>query len=405
MKENKQILVVSFQSLTKNSAGGMARLGYYLSEQLHKRGILKKFIIFSKGKFQTPFPSAPVSSWAKYFLFIINKLNRLIKLPDYKFRLLQEHLFDMFCCKHIDNSISILFTTNAHLKRTFKKAKQLGIKIIYVPANPEENYINELISAENKRLGITQPDPYTYTPRINFYNQSIKYIDTVIGTYPTVFSSYNKSQQPYKVIQINGHLKPDFTPHHFEKKETNKKLNVIYIGTTVPLKGLQYLLHAWKELMQTNHADNLQLNIVGRIDSALDKYISTHFKELDNVQFLGRVSDISNELKKSDLCIVPSLTDGGPYVALEAAHFGIPVVLTENCGSSELLSKHPSGCITIPIRDVGAIKQSIIWALNNREEAKQLGINAKQQLDNYNMNDFIVTIADYLEKEHNKHAK
>ena len=50
MKKKKKILVVSFQSLTANSAGGMARLGYYLSEELHKRGLLKELIVHSKGK-------------------------------------------------------------------------------------------------------------------------------------------------------------------------------------------------------------------------------------------------------------------------------------------------------------------------------------------------------------------
>lgn len=402
MKENKKILVVSFQSLTQESAGGMARLGYYVSEQIFQKGILKKFIVFSKGKFTTSFPSEPVSNMAKYVLFAINKLNKFLNVPDYKFRLIQEHIFDIMCQKHITTDISILFTTNTHLERTFKKAKKLGIEIIYVPANPEENYINKIILEENITLGITKPDPYTYAPRVDFFNRSIKYVDTVIGTYPTVYSTYKSSEHSYNVLQINGHLKPDFKKYTLEKKNIGQVFTVVYVASTVALKGLQYLLHAWAKLMSKHSDDNLQLRVVGRIDNTLDAYFQENFNELKNVQLLGRVQDVSEELKKSDLCVVPSLTDGGPYVALEAAHFGIPVVLTENCGSAELLSRPPSGCITIPIRDIDAIKKAILWAYHNREEAKQLGINAKSQLDNYNMSDFIVEIAGYLENKHNK---
>lgn len=399
MQDNKKILVVSFQSLTKNSAGGMARLGYYLSDILHKQGVLKYFVVYSKGKHQTLFPSVPVSGIAKYYLFLLNKLNRFIKLPDHKFRLIQEYLYDVFCQKHITPDISILFTTNAHLKRTFKKAKKLGIKIIYVPANPEENYINELVSEEYKRLGISKVDPYTYKPRLDFYNESIVYVDKVVGTYPTVYRSYAATDKQYEVIHIDGHLKPDFKPYIYKDRPIGETLNVLYIATTVPLKGLQYLLHAWQELMLEPHADKLQLHIIGRIDPTLNKYFDKHFNNIKNVRFLGRVEDITPELTTKDVCVVPSLTDGGPYVALEAAHYGIPVILTDNCGSSELLSREPSGCMIIPIRDVEAIKKSINWIYNNRTEAKEMGKNAKKQLDNYSMEDFIAQLATYLQEE------
>lgn len=113
MSDQGKILVVSFQSLTAKSGGGMAKLGYYVSAQLHKRGLLKKFVVSSKGKYETPFPSEPVSRWSRYYLFLLNKLNKFIKLPDYRFRLIQEHLFDMQCRSHITPDIDLLFTTNA----------------------------------------------------------------------------------------------------------------------------------------------------------------------------------------------------------------------------------------------------------------------------------------------------
>lgn len=403
MDSPKKILITSFQSLNKHSAGGMARLGYNVSMHLHKRGLLKAFVVSSKGKFEPSFPTVPVSKWSKYYLFILNKLNKLLNIPDYRFRLIQEQLYDIFCKAHITPDVSILFTTNAHMKRTFRKAKKMGIPIIYVPANPEENFIYDIVKKENELLGIRQPDPYTYQPRLKLYNDSIGYVDTVVCTYPTVYTSYRDSDRKYHVVQFNGHLKPGFQPYTYKEKPATGVLNVVYIATTVPLKGLQYLLEAWKQLMSGPEGDNLKLYVIGKIDSALDDYFKKHgFRKIRNVKYMGRVEDITTELESKDLCVVPSLTDAGPYVALEAAHYGIPVIITENCGSAELLNRYPAGCKVIPIRDVDAIKESILWAYNNREEARQLGKNAKQLLDNYQMEEFIIPITDYLEDRLNE---
>lgn len=398
MSTQGKILVVSFQSLTAKSGGGMAKLGYYVSQQLHKRGLLKKFIVSSKGKYETEFPSEPVSGWSRYYLFLLNKLNKFIKLPDYRFRLIQEHLFDIQCRAHITPDVAILFTTNAHMKRTFARAKKMGIRIIYVPANHEENYIYKIVSEENEKLGIDRPEPYTYQPRIKFYNDSVVYVDTVLCTYPTVYESYSDTGRRHEVIKLTGHLKPDFAPYQYKDKAISHTFDVIYIATTVPLKGLQYLLEAWKQLMSEAGNDKLKLHIIGRIDGALKEYFDIHFKELKNVQYLGRVEDVTSVLESKDLCVVPSLTDAGPYVALEAAHYGVPVALTHNCGSAELLSRKLGGCKVIPIRDAEAIKNAILWAYNNRQSARQMGKTGKMLLDEYRMDEFIVKVTDYLEQ-------
>lgn len=398
MSNQGKILVASFQSLTAKSGGGMAKLGYYVSAELHKRGLLKKFVVSSKGKYETPFPCEPVSRWSRYYLFLLNKLNKFIKLPDYRFRLIQEHLYDMQCRAHITPDINILFTTNAHMKRTFAKAKKMGIRIIYVPANHEENYINRIVSEENTKLGITRPEPYTYAPRIKLYNDSIGYVDTVLCTYPTVYESYADTGRSHEVVKLNGHMKPDFKPYEYWDKSHGDTFDVIYIATTVPLKGLQYLLEAWKELMAQQGYEKLNLHIIGRIDGALNDYFDAHFKNLRNVRYYGRVEDVTTLLESKDLCVIPSLTDAGPYVALEAAHYGIPVALTDNCGSAELLSRDPNGCKVIPIRNTEAIKETIKWTYHNPEEAKAMGKTGKYLLDNYNMDEFISSVADYLEE-------
>jgi len=398
MPDKKKILVVSFQSLTARSGAGMARLGYYLSEELHKRGLLKNFIVYSKGKFTTSFPSSAVSKLSRYYLYALNKMNKFIPMQPHKFRFLQEKLFDWCCVRRINNDIDILFVTQPYLRRTFQKAKKLGIKVIFIPANPEENYINNIVSQEKKKLHIEEDDAYTYEKRINYYNASMKYVDIVVGSYPTVYDSYARSAYQGQVVKLIGHLKPDFSPAAPIDRPIKPEFKVGYLAHTVILKGLQYLFDAWEMVMkETDNDENLKLYVAGGIDESMHEHIVKNHLNIKNVQLIGRIADVPEFMKDKDLFIVPSLVDGGPYTALEAAHYCLPVIITSNAGSSELLSRGDPGCHIIPIRDARAIKNEILWAYTHREEAKQMGLNAKHNLDNYKMEAFISELGDYLE--------
>lgn len=404
MSQNeKKILVVSFQSLNASSGQGMARLGYALSKELDKRSLLKAFVVHSKGKFTTQFPSEPVSFFSRYYLFALNKFNSFFKFQTHGFRFIQERLYDWFCSMKIDRSISILFATQPHLKRTFKKAKKLGIKTILLSGTPEDNFMYNLVSEENKKIGTKEIDAYTFEDRIKYFNDSMKYLDISIGFFPTVYDTY-KASPTFKgtTVQMTGHMTPDFP--HFDakdKKPIGKKFVVGFLSYTVVLKGLQYLLEAWEKLLEENEIDDIELRVAGPMNPIMSAYVEKHFSNLKQVTYVGHIKSVSNFMKELDLFVVPSITDGGPMAAVEAAHYCVPVLITTNSGSYELIQKGKGGGYIIPIRDAEAIKQNILWAYNNKEENAQKGLNAKENLTNYSFDNFIVQLADYLQTELN----
>ncbi len=395
----KKIQVVSFQSLSATSGAGMARLGYMLSDTLDKRKLLVNFIVHSKGKFDTPFASLPVSFLSRFYLWALNKFVNFFNIPSYKFRLWQEMLFDWFCQWRLQKETGILFTTNAFMHRTFKRAKKLGIVIVLLPGTPEENYIYELVAEENRRMGIKTTDAYTYKKRLNYFNKSIGYVDAVIGALPTVYTSYSNTEHKAKVVQLLGHMTPDFKPVTINKTHNKDEFHVGYIAHTVILKGLHYLLDAWKEINQEPAYTNITLHIGGGMDGAMQQYVATHYANLKNVVWEGHVADSSAFMQSIDVLAVPSLIDGAPMTALEAAHNAVPSIITDHCGATELLSRNNAGCWVIPIRDKDAIKEHILYAFNNRETTRTMGMNAKYNMDSYSMQDFITQVADYLEQK------
>ncbi len=397
-RQQKKILVASFQSLTKRSGGGMARLGFYLSKTLDERGLLQRFVVYSKGKYRTDFKTVPVWFFSRHYLYLLHKINRLLKIPDYRFRFIQEVVYDWFCASLITKNTGILFVTQPYLLHTFRKAKKQGIPIIFIPANPEENYIKKLVTEEKQFLGLEGNDAYTYQPRIDYFNKSISFVDKVIGSYPTVYKTYSQSDFQGEVVELTGHLKPDFMPVSILKKlPSDKTFKVGYLAHTVVLKGVHYLLEAWQQLVLENPDVDMELIVSGKMDENICRYISATFKDIQKVTFSGFIPSVHAFFKKLDLFVVPSLIDGGPYTALEAAHYGVPVLITENCGSAELLSRGKSGCYIVPIRDAKALKNKLLHAYNNRCENIETGMNAKHNLDSYDMQDFIKKLADYLE--------
>ena len=397
-------MVVSFQSLTADSGQGMAQVGYELSKNLHSKGLLDKFVIHSKGKYTTPFPSVPVSSLSRYYLFILNKLNNIFNFPTHHFRFTQELIYDWFCAKKLNSSVDILLSTQPYLKRTFKKAQKLNIKTYLITGTPEDNYIYNIVSEEKKRIGSTEIDAYTYNRRNKYFNQSIKYVDVVIGFFPTIYKTYKKSSAfTGETVNLTGFMKPNLPEVNLSDiaKENSETYSIGYLAYSAVLKGLQYLLEAWKQLQEENALPNAKLVIGGPNHPTVDAYIDKHYRQLKNVAYKGQVNDIPKFMQGFDLFVVPSLVDAGPMSALEATHYGIPVVITDNCGYSELYEKNESGYV-IPIKDVAAIKEKILLAYNDRPDSTAKGLKAKQSLDSYSFENYISELTDFIEKRINE---
>ena len=169
----------------------------------------------------------------------------------------------------------------------------------------------------------------------------------------------------------------------------------------VVLKGLQYLREAWEDILKEKDAADIELVIGGPLNPIMEDYIEKKFKNVKQVKFIGHVSNIAGFMQSIDLFVVPSLVDGGPMAALEAAHYAIPVLITDNAGSSELIGRGDGGGYIVPIRNADAIKETILWAYRNREQNAQFGLNAKENLTNYNFDEYIVHLGEYLEAMNN----
>tara|TARA_B100000212_G_scaffold45845_1_gene29606 strand:+ start:23973 stop:25136 length:1164 start_codon:yes stop_codon:yes gene_type:complete len=139
-----------------------------------------------------------------------------------------------------------------------------------------------------------------------------------------------------------------FSPTNEDDSNISK---MIYVGSLVERKGLEFLIHALERIKKDKI--DFKLNIVG--DPNIDKGYTQKLKDLisekdliNNIVFVGHVDEPLSVLQEMDFLILPSLDEGVPKSVLESICLGIPVIATNVGGTSEVLDNFKNGLIVEP---------------------------------------------------------
>jgi len=89
-------------------------------------------------------------------------------------------------------------------------------------------------------------------------------------------------------------------------------------------------------------------------------------------RFVGIREDIAEILAAADVVVLPSLSEGFPFVLLEALAMGCPVVASQVNGVPELIEDHKTGLL-VPPRDPQALATAIREVLSDSTAASKMG--------------------------------
>lgn len=140
--------------------------------------------------------------------------------------------------------------------------------------------------------------------------------------------------------------KPDFRK---EKKLYQKRF--LFIGRLSSVKNLKLLIEVFNQLPKH------QLTIIGEGEEkeALKSIAG------GNVLFVKPVENkkLKEFFQKNDIFILPSISETWGLVVEEALYFGLPVIVSSNCGCCELIENGKSGYVVNPY-DSENIKKVIL---------------------------------------------
>ncbi len=151
---------------------------------------------------------------------------------------------------------------------------------------------------------------------------------------------------------------------------------ILYVGSLVERKGVNFLLHAFKEVK--SRFPSAELVIVG--NGPLKRQLSNTVQRLEmgkSVLFTGPANEsrLLELYSKATCLVLPSLFEDCPYSVLQALAAGVPVISTRVGGIPEIVQD--SG-ILVPPRDSSSLADAIIRIMSDKELSRSLVENGRR---------------------------
>ena len=154
---------------------------------------------------------------------------------------------------------------------------------------------------------------------------------------------------------------------------------VTWAGRLSREKGVDVLLSGWAHLVKQQEAGLLVLLGDGPQRRELETMV--HKLDLDGqVSFIGRVPNVADYLRVSDVFVLPSFNEGLSNALIEAMAAGLAVVASETSGSVDIL-KHGHNGLLFPCGDPQALAGNLALMLHSPTLRQRLGQAARRTVE------------------------
>lgn len=157
-------------------------------------------------------------------------------------------------------------------------------------------------------------------------------------------------------------------------KRDNGKFIFLTVGRLVLVKNIGLQIEAIKEVVKSHNEAELWIMGDGQEKSKIKSQIA-NLKLENNVKLLGWQNDLNKFYNQADVFLLTSDCEGWGIVVIEAASFGLPIIMTDVGCAGELIKNNESGII-IPVRDKNKLIEAMIKIIENTELRERIGLGA-----------------------------
>lgn len=387
------------------SGPGKSKTVFYITKGLYQSGLLVRSLVrdFDRKTINTidglrklVIKPIPFGNLIPKGIGAIGKILRL----NINNRYYSERLFSLYSrrwlLKNKDKYDIVMGTVR--LAEAFKAAKNLGkITVLYAsgehPLSFREKYRKEREKWKIQNISPTRTDKHFFK-----YEESIKFSDYIIAL-------SKESKKTYIKQGYNGNMIYVCPPgiHIGQENRINERLdldrkdrfNVVFMGRVDVLKGVQYLLEAWRKV---NLPSNAVLYVCGKQPPGAAEIIR-HFRDLKNVHYPGFV-DARKYFQKADLFVLPTLSEGFGRSVLDAMSHGLAGIVTPM--AAEPIIDQKNG-IVVPPCDSDSIAFWLKKLYEDEELRKRIGFEARKVTGKYSWENYcrniILIIENIMSKE------
>jgi glycosyltransferase involved in cell wall biosynthesis len=289
---------------------------------------------------------------------------------------------------HLNADMVIMYDTSAGkgFRYLMKKAPNI-IRVMDV-SHANRLYEKLLFEQDMKIMpefanSLRKEKDFLWNDNLNWVNEEIKSSQYFLAPSKYVersliFSNVSSDQvriNPYGVDPIKFH-----TP--IDNDNNDDSIYFIYIGNVTEAKGIGHLLKAFKIVNEKYSGTYIHI-VGGKLSEELKKEYG--YCTISH----GYVShdEVSKLLRKADVMVFPSLSEGMTLSGLEALASGVPLICTKNSGVNDLITDGYNGFV-VPICDSNAIAARIIWFIENKSKIDDMKSNARSTGVNYSWDDY-----------------
>lgn len=282
-------------------------------------------------------------------------------------RFLQEWLFDRFASRNLGQP-DIVYLDSERYPEVGRVARKRGLTTAGYQRMANISYIKRVLQQEKEKF---QLDSKFLNARLNQRRQAgLHAMDYILAHSQLVKDTDIGHGIDESRIQVvygctdSGFYKPDDSKKGF-------KTVVLFAGHDPLLKGLLYLLQAWKDV--PHKVLNAELWIAGDCPPEIQQ----RFSQLTDVRYLGTRSDMREVYQQASILVHPALVDAGPKVVTEAMAAGLPAIVTNAVGYSEIIEDGYNG-YTVPARDASALVGPVTLLMGDPELLVKMSRNARK---------------------------
>jgi glycosyltransferase involved in cell wall biosynthesis len=147
------------------------------------------------------------------------------------------------------------------------------------------------------------------------------------------------------------------------------------VGRLDPQKAPFDLLTMWRQVADIR--PDAHFVLVG--DGSLAAHVDAAARDLPRFTRLGYVENVAAAMQDLDVFVLLSRYEGGPYVALEAARAGVPLVLTDVVGNRDVLVPQESG-VLVPSGRPHEAAQAVLGLLEDDRRRTALAQGMRRRL-------------------------
>ena len=278
-------------------------------------------------------------------------------------------LFDRHASRHIKNHCDIFAGLSGCSLYSLRRARQMGAKTVLERGSSHMLYQRKILEEEYRKFGLEKEVVH---PKV-VERELTEYQEADFIAIPSQFVKETFLQQGIPEARlIHVPYGVDLTNFYPAPKQDNV-FRIIHCGNISLRKGVHYLLQAFAEL----NLPRAELWLIGSMTDEIKPFLRKWASPAIRHQGPFPERELHRYYSQGSVFCLASIEEGLAMVQAQAMACGLPVICTTNTGGADLVREGRDGFI-LPIRDVDAIKEKILYFYENPEAGRHMGESARE---------------------------